>query len=82
MGLPGILLLCALFAALYRDSQQLAMPERRATQSVLLALVVACLFNCALHDAMIGDFFCMTIGLLLALRTPGAAPPSSLRTGA
>ncbi len=81
MGLPGIFLLCALFAALYRDSQQLAMPERRATQSVLLALVVACLFNCALHDAMIGDFFCITLGLLLALRTPGAAPSSSLQTG-
>ena len=72
MGLPGILLLCALFVALYRDSQQLAAPERRALQSVLLALLVACLFNCALHDAMIGDFFCITLGLLLALRMPVA----------
>ena len=81
MGLAGILLLCALLLALHRDSQQLPTPERRATQSVLLALAVACLFNCALHDAMIGDFFCITLGLLLALRTPGDAPSSSLRTG-
>ena len=72
MGLPGILLLCCLFVALYRDSQQLATPERRALQSVLLALLVACLFNCTLHDAMIGDFFCITLGLLLALRLPVA----------
>ena len=77
MGLPGILLLCALFAALYRDSQQLAAPERRALQSVLLALLVACLFNCALHDAMIGDFFCITLGLLLALRLPVAVRSSA-----
>jgi O-antigen ligase len=78
MGLPGILLLCALFVALYRDSQKLAAPERRALQSVLLALLVACLFNCALHDAMIGDFFCITLGLLLALRMPVAARPSAV----
>ena len=77
MGLPGILLLCALFAALYRDSQELAAPERRALQSVLLALLVACLFNCALHDAMIGDFFCITLGLLLALRLPVAVRSSA-----
>ena len=77
MGLPGILLLCALFVAIYRDSQQLAAPERRALQSVLLALLVACLFNCALHDAMIGDFFCITLGLLLALGLPVAVRPSA-----
>ena len=78
MGLPGILLLCALFVALYRDSQKLAAPERRALQSVLLALLVACLFNCALHDAMIGDFFCITLGLLLALGLPVAVRPSAI----
>ncbi len=78
MGLPGILLLCALFVALYRDSQELATPERRALQSVLLALLVACLFNCALHDAMIGDFFCITLGLLLALRLPVAVRSSAV----
>jgi O-antigen ligase len=78
MGLPGILMLCALFVAMYRDSQQLAAPDRRALQSVLLALLVACLFNCALHDAMIGDFFCITLGLLLALRMPVAAHPSAV----
>ena len=78
MGLPGILLLCALFVAIYRDSRPLATPERRALQSVLLALLVACLFNCALHDAMIGDFFCITLGLLLALGLPVAVRPSAI----
>jgi O-antigen ligase len=78
MGVPGILLLCALFVALYRDSQELATPQRRALQSVLLALLVACLFNCTLHDAMIGDFFCITLGLLLALRMPAVARPAAV----
>jgi O-antigen ligase len=78
MGLPGILLLCALFVTIYRDSRPLATPERRALQSVLLALLVACLFNCALHDAMIGDFFCITLGLLLALGLPVAVRPSAI----
>ena len=37
------------------------------------ALLIACLFNCALYDALIGDFFCVVIGLLLALAAhPGA----------
>jgi O-antigen ligase len=33
---------------------------------VLLALVIACLFNSSLYDAYIGDFFCLALGLLLA----------------
>lgn len=77
LGLLGIALLCALLWALYRDSRRLALPERRAMQSVLLALGIACLFNCALYDAMIGDFFCITLGLLAALGQRQAADPSA-----
>ena len=73
LGLVGIALLCALLLALYRDSLRLATPERRAMQSVLLALGLASLFNCALYDAMIGDFFCITLGLLAALGAPAMA---------
>lgn len=80
LGLIGIALLCALLLALYRDSLRLALPERRAMQSVLLALGLACLFNCALYDAMIGDFFCITLGLLAALGAPAAVAPATART--
>lgn len=77
LGLPGIALLCAVLLALYRDSLRLEMPARRAMQSVLAALAVACLFNCTLYDALIGDFFCITLALLLALGTPvGTSPPA------
>ena len=39
----------------------------RATQSVLAATAIAYLLNSSLFDATIGDFFCVTLGLMLAL---------------
>jgi hypothetical protein len=41
---------------------------------------VACLFNASIYDALIGDFFCVSIGLLLALglskpANEASAPP-------
>ncbi len=84
LGLPGIALLCAVLLALYRDSRQLETPARRAMQSILAALTLACLFNCALYDALIGDFFCIALALMAALRTQSTpleatapAPPTS-----
>ena len=73
LGLPGIALFCAVLLALYRDSRQLETPARRAMQSVLAALALACLFNCTLYDALIGDFFCIALALVAALR-PTIAP--------
>lgn len=67
LGLPGMLLLLALFAAVLRDSMTMDTPIARALQTVVLALAVACLFNSSLYDALIGDFFCVVIGLLMAL---------------
>lgn len=67
LGIPGILLLAGLMLAMWRDARQMNEPYARATQSVLVALAVACLFNASIYDALIGDFFCITIGLLLAL---------------
>ena len=77
LGVPGIALLCAVLAALYRDSRQMAVPERRALQSVLAALGLSCLFNCALYDALIGDFFCIALALVLALGVHPAPPKHS-----
>ena len=67
LGIPGILLFTALLFSIWRDTLKMAKPYARATQSTLLALAVACLFNSSLYDAQIGDFFCVLIGLLLAL---------------
>lgn len=67
LGIPGVLILCALMLSVLRDTMRLEKPYARATQSALLALAVACLFNSSIYDALIGDFFCVLIGLLLAL---------------
>lgn len=67
LGVPGILMFLALMLSVLRDTLKMDAPYARATQSTLLGLAVACLFNSSLYDALIGDFFCVLIGLLLAL---------------
>lgn len=66
-GLIGIALLCHVLLALYRDSLKMSTANARATQSVLAALAISCLFNSSIYDATIGDFFCVSLGLLMAL---------------
>ena len=75
LGIPGLLLFLGLMVSVWRDALQMGEPCARATQSVLAALAVACLFNSSIYDALIGDFFCVAIGLLLALglRQPKSA---------
>ncbi|RYX95872.1 MAG: O-antigen ligase domain-containing protein [Comamonadaceae bacterium] len=80
LGIPGILLLLAFMVSLFRDSFRLGVASRRAVQSVTVAMAVACLFNSSLYDALIGDFFCVTLGLLLAygwFTRPGAPPDAT-----
>lgn len=67
LGILGIALILGFMASIYRDAIGMPVPYRRTLLSVLLGLALACLFNCSLYDALIGDFFCLTLGLLLAL---------------
>ena len=67
LGVPGTLLLVALMLSIFRDTMKMEKNHARAAQSTLLALAIACLFNSSVYDAQIGDFFCILIGLLLAL---------------
>jgi O-antigen ligase len=67
MGLGGIALLLVFLATLWRDASRFGPAERDAAQSLVVVLAVVCLFNSALFDALIGDYFCVLLGLLLAL---------------
>jgi len=67
LGLGGIVLLLLLITSLIRDALHFEPPIKQATIAVTAVMSVACLFNCSLYDALIGDFFCVTLGLLLAL---------------
>lgn len=66
LGLAGLLLLPALVIALLRDFDRFTTPVTRAGQSLTLAMALACMFNSSLYDGLIGDYFCVLLGLLLA----------------
>ena len=77
LGVGGIVLLLAFMALVVRDAHKFRTPVRRATDSMVAVLVIACLFNSSLFDALIGEYFCIVIGLLLALglqSRPAAIP--------
>lgn len=67
LGIGGILLLCALLACVVRDARRFSTACKRATCSVAAATAMACLFNSALYDDLMGDYLCVSLGLLLAL---------------
>jgi O-antigen ligase len=75
LGIPGLLLFAAFLLSVLRDTMKMETSHARAAQSALLALAVCCLFNASLYDGLIGDFFCVLIGLLLALGLSQAAAP-------
>ena len=67
VGIGGILLQCALLACVVRDALRFSTACKRATLSVTAAMAMACLFNSALYDDLMGDYLCVSLGLLLAL---------------
>lgn len=67
LGIAGTILLLSFMACLVRDALRFRTAIARSTISVVAAMAVACLFNSALYDGLIGDFFCISVGLLMAL---------------
>ena len=67
LGVPGLILFCALLVAIFVDAARLTSNHARATQCIVVGMAVACVFNCSLYDALIGDFFCVALGLMFAL---------------
>ncbi len=67
LGVLGIVLFFGFLMCIVRDMVQADAQARRAGLSALAALAVSCLFNSTIFDALIGDFFCVVLGLLLAL---------------
>lgn len=80
LGLPGLALLLGIFIAVWRLAMGFEQQARRAAQSVLVATMIACLFNCALLDALIGDFLCMSLALVLNFGLHTAALADTTKT--
>lgn len=74
LGVGGILLLLLLHLALARDFAGFSEPVWRAGMSVVLAMAIACLFNSSIYDGLIGDYFCIVLGLLLGLGLRSGKP--------
>ncbi len=80
LGAPGLLLLLALFGALSRQAMVLETRARRATLSVLLTMFVACTFNSALFDDLLGDYLCAALGLAIAFGRTREPLPATMAT--
>jgi O-antigen ligase len=77
LGVGGMGLLIALLVTLWRDASRLPQPHARAMKSVILMLITTGMFNSVLYDGEIGDYFCLMLGLLLALgRSHAQAVPA------
>ena len=66
LGVGGTLLLLVLLLGISRSVKAQYIDVRHATVSVVVIVVVACLFNSALFDDLMGDFLCFSLGLCLA----------------
>lgn len=76
LGVGGMGLLIALQAALWWDARNFSPSHARAIRSIILILAITAMFNSVLYDGVIGDYFCLMLGLLLALGKTNAAAPA------
>lgn len=67
LGVGGIALLLALLVGVAWDIRKFDTSIYRATLSILVTIAIASLFNSALFDDLMGDFLCVSLGLLMAL---------------
>lgn len=82
LGVLGMAAFVALMLGLWRDGRRMASSaHQRALLSVAAALLAACTLNSTLFDALIGDFFCVTLGVLLVLGLRGGRAESGYSGG-
>jgi O-antigen ligase len=77
LGAGGAFLLLGLFLCIARDAMRFPPPVQRALLGAVAATAVACLFNSALYDDLMGDYFCVSLGLLLALGLRSSSPAAN-----
>jgi O-antigen ligase len=67
LGVAGALLFLALLYSLFSDTRAFEQTTQRSVRSVAVMLLIACMFNSPLYDDLLGDYFCVVFGLLLAM---------------
>ena len=81
LGIAGALLFLGLVYALFLDMRAFQLTVRRAARSLVLMLLITCMFNSPLYDDLMGDYFCVALGLLLALGLRDNQEKSTTRFG-
>lgn len=76
-GILGMLLLCAVFVELALRSKALATNDARTLQSIVVALIISSMLNSTIFGIGIGDFFCIALGICLALVHANKQPSES-----
>lgn len=68
-GLTGLVIHCTILALLLLHSRKLQKQDARNLQTVLLGLVISGMFNSMLIGIGMGDYFCILIGILVAMES-------------
>jgi O-antigen ligase len=67
LGIFGIFLYLIFLYSILKESRKFQSETKYALWLVVISLAISTLFNSTLYDDMIGDYYCILIGLLLAL---------------
>lgn len=67
LGAIGIFCIGAIIFSVVKDSYIGCLDARRALILILTVIMIACFMNSALFDDLIGDYFCITLGVTLSL---------------
>lgn len=81
LGVGGTLLLLGLLLCMARDAMTFPPPARKCLHSILAVVGIACLFNSALYDDLIGDYLCVAMGILYAYGIRHSALSHRTHTG-
>jgi O-antigen ligase len=65
LGLVGLLMLIAWQLSFALEAKKFTPIAKQTTLSLLLVFVVACSFNSAIYDAVVGDYFCTLLAVMM-----------------
>ena len=81
LGLVGLALLIAWFVSIAWQSRQYSKKYGHPLAAMLAVCATACLFNSALYDGLVGDYFCAMLAILMAYGYYGQQELGDKRVG-
>jgi O-antigen ligase len=69
LGAVGMLILCAILAGFIVDASYFNESTRHAVITIVACIATAGMFNSILYDDLVGDFICISLGIVFAYGT-------------